>query len=446
MGNDLVKQDINFLENPLWVLSEHPQKEIRISNNRGEFLITSGQKLPERTDINFLLYLLQVSQKSGYVQKLELTRYEVIKECELTACEINYERLEESLNRWKFVGIKFKGTFYDNKEYLTKAFGIINEYAIDKQTKKLKIEFNKSFLEMVKSTNYCKYIDFKKYIRLRRPVSSRLYELLLKTFVDRKEWEIEALKLAQKLTLGEGGKKKLYPADIKIKIDPAVNEINQKTELRIELETRKNDNKQIIFRFKLIKNIEKEKKEQENNEFQELIYLLKEDYRDSKGLNNELKRYYTKFGYDYVKYNIIYANKKATKAYTGFLKTALRENWGEVLKLEEAKTIKQEVIKQTELQEKRKTDGALKTREDQEYQTSLKVSTFVNTLEKEEKAMFISSVLEYLQGKQEFVIAQMALNANSEIKAATVSMFFEAFKNCYNSYIQLNRLNFEMVS
>lgn len=445
MGNDLIKQDINFMENPLWVLSEHPQKELKITNDRGEFLITSGQKLPERTDMIFLLYLLKISQKSGYVQKLELTRYEILTECDLNRSEINYDRLEESLNRWKFVGIKFKGTFYDNREYLTKAFGIINEYAIDKDTKKLKIEFNKSFLEMVKSTNYCKFIDFKRYIRLRKPVACRLYELLLKTFLDRQEWEIEAMKLAKKLTLGEGGKKKLYPADIKIKIDPAVNEINQKTELQIEFETRKNKDRQVIFRFKLLKNIETEKQEQENNELQSLTDLLKDGYKDSKGLKDSIKRSYLKHGYDYVKYNILYANKKAFKAYAGFLKNALVENWGEESRLEYEKIANQEELKQIELANKQKTEDEARIKEDQACQTNRQISDFVNNLDNQEKERFINSVLDYLKGKPEFVIAKMALNKNPVIKPVTVSMFFDAFQACYNSYIQLNTIDSEIV-
>jgi hypothetical protein len=35
----------------------------------------------------------------------------------------------------------------------------------------------------------------------------------------------------------------------------------------------------------------------------------------------------------------------------------------------------------------------------------------------------------------------MALKNNPVIKPVTVSMFFDAFNTCYNSYIQLNRLN-----
>jgi hypothetical protein len=444
MGNDLVKQDINLMENPLWVLSDNPQKELRITNDRGNFLIKSGDKLPERTDINFLLYLLKVSQKSGYVQKLELTRYEIIKECELTACEVNYNRLKESLKRWKYVGIEFKGTFYDNKAYSTKAFGIINEYSIDEVTKKLKIEFNKSFLEMVKNTSYCKYIDFKKYIRLRKPVSSRLYEILLKTFVERNEWEIEALKLAEKLTIIPKGNRGLYPADIKIMIIPAINEINEKTELRIEMETRKNDNKQLIFKFKLIKNMDNEKQEQENNEIQTLIDMLKEDYRDSKALKDTLKRYHARYGHDYVKYNILYANKKASKAYAGFLKNALKENWGAESKLEQEKIARLEETRRIELEEKRKTKEEAEIREEHAWKININIANFVNNLEYQEKDRFINSVLEYLQGKPEFQIAIKALDSNSQITPTNVAMFLEAFKTCYNSYIQLNRLDFEL--
>jgi hypothetical protein len=445
MGNELVKQDINFMENPLWVLSEHPQKELRINNDRGEFIIKSGHNLPERTDINFLLYLLKVSQKSGYVQKLELTRYEILTECELNRSEINYNRLEESLKRWKFVGIEFKGTFYDNKAYSTKAFGIINEYSIDKETKKLKIEFNKSFLEMVKGTNYCKYIDFKKYIRLRKPVSSRLYELLLKTFVERNEWEIEALKLAEKLTIIPKGNRDLYPADIKIMITPAIKEINEKTELRIEMESRKNDNKQLIFKFKLIKNMETEKQEQENNEIQTLIDLLKEDYRDSKALKDALKKYHARYGNDYVKYNILYANKKASKAYAGFLKNALKENWGAESKLEQEKIARLEETRRIELEEKRKTEEEAGIREEYAWKININIANFVNNLEYQEKNRFINSVLEYLQDNGQFYIAKMALNTDSQITPVTVAMFIDAFKSCYNSYIQLNSLDFDLV-
>lgn len=446
MSNELVKQDINLMENPLWVLSEYPEKELKIvKKNGGEYVITSGYKMPERIDMNFLLFFIMNSQKNGYVQKLEFTRHEILHACGIGRSEDKYERLEDSLKRWINVVISFKGTFYNNNKYINKTFNIINHFVIDEKSKKLKLELNKYFIEEIKYSNFCRYIDFDKYKRLRKPVSSRLYEILLKNFVERQEWEIEAMNLAAKLTLGQSGNRKLYPADVKIKITPAINEINEKTELRIELETRKNKDKQLIFKFKLIKNLEIEKQEQENKEIQTLTALLKEGYENSKGISNALKKYYAQFGYDYVKYNILYANKKATKDYSGFLKSSLEENWGEGLKLEQDKTAKQEQLRQIELEEKRKIEEETRIKEELAYKTSLNIASFVNNLENQDKERFINSVFEYLQGRDEFIIAKMALNSTSKIKPATVAMFFEAFKNCYNSYIQLNSLDFNLV-
>ena len=296
MSNELVRQNINFMENPLWSLSETPAKEFKITNDRGEFILKAGYKVPERTDMIFLLYLLKFSQENGYIEKLELTRYEILKSCDLTICEINYARLKESLERWISIVTEFKGTFYDNNEYLTNTFHFIDSYSIDRKTKKLKISFNDQFLLMVKESNFVKYIDFEEYKQLKRPVSNRLYELLLKTFVNRKEWEIEALKLGEKLTIQDKSGRGIYPSDVRAKIIPAINEINKNTELKIELDERRNKANQVIFTFKLLKKQEKERKEKkktEDGKIQELINLLKEEYRDNESLLEALRKHYS---------------------------------------------------------------------------------------------------------------------------------------------------------
>ncbi|MEI8209936.1 MAG: hypothetical protein WCG16_12070, partial [Methylococcales bacterium] len=51
--------------------------------------------------------------------------------------------------------------------------------------------------------------------------------------------------------------------------------------------------------------------------------------------------YENKYGFDYVKRNIIYSNAKAVKSYVGFLNNALKEDWGQDYELEQ----KEEVIK-----------------------------------------------------------------------------------------------------
>jgi hypothetical protein len=445
MGSELVKQDINLMENPLWALSENPAKEIKISNDRGEYILRSGYKVPERVDMNFLLYLLMTSQKKGYVKTFELTRYDVLKSCGMGARDRDYARLEDSLQRWKLTGISFKGTFYDNKEYLIKSFNILNGFSIDKKTKKLKVKLNEDFLMMIKNSNFCKYINFDEYKKLRKPISSRLYEILLKTFKDRKEWEIEALKLAEKLTLWSASNEKHYASDVKAKVIPAINEINKKTELEIEFEARKNNQDQTIFKFKLIKDLQITKQELENetDNIKSLAEMLREGFKENKNLLEALRTHFNKSGYDYVKNNIIYANSKASKAYIGFLKNALKENWGDEIRQAEEKKQEEIKLKAIKAEEEKLKEAEAYIQREQEYHENQKISDFVSALNKKDRVKFINSIFDYLEDKDQnsYKIAKMHLNINKEITGFTVGMLSDAFKFCYNNYIQTNKIS-----
>lgn len=442
MGNELVKQDINLMENPLWALSENPSKEIKINNERGEYVLRSGYKVPERVDMNFLLYLLMVSQKKGYIKTIELTRYDVLKSCGMGARDRDYARLEDSLQRWKLTGISFRGNFYDNKEYLVKSFNILNGFSIDKKTKKLKVKLNEDFLLMIKNSNFCKYIKFDEYKKLRKPISSRLYELLLKTFKDRQEWEIEAFKLAEKLTIQARGNRKLYASDLKVMLIPAINEINKKTELEITMDTRKNQQDQTIFKFKILKELQiiQQEIKSENDNIKSLTEMLREGFKENKNLLEALRMHFNKFGYDYVKNNIIYANLNSQKAYIGFLKNALKENWGDEIKQAEAKKLEETKRKEIKLEEKRKREAEEDRKREQEYQEKEQICNFINALNKKAKEKFISSVLSYLEDKDNYKTAKMILNKNEKLGISTIFMFLDAFEICYNSYIQTNKI------
>jgi hypothetical protein len=52
-------------------------------------------------------------------------------------------------------------------------------------------------------------------------------------------------------------------------------------------------------------------------------------------LRRTITQYYQERGYEYVRWNILYANKKAKKSYSSYLQQALRENWAEEWKEEE---------------------------------------------------------------------------------------------------------------
>lgn len=61
----------------------------------------------------------------------------------------------------------------------------------------------------------------------------------------------------------------------------------------------------------------------------ELIELLPQSQKARKTILRALELYLEKYGFDYVKRNILYANAKAEKSYAGFLIQALEADWGQ---------------------------------------------------------------------------------------------------------------------
>ena len=122
MKKDLIRHNINFLEHPLWFqndrLAENSLSGITWSDEAG-YTYRCGYKMPVKTDAIFLLYLLLQSQENNYTEVITLTRYQMLKDCGKGHSKVSYDRLEDSLERWKMVGIKFEGTFYNGKAYIS---------------------------------------------------------------------------------------------------------------------------------------------------------------------------------------------------------------------------------------------------------------------------------------------------------------------------------------
>ena len=246
---DFIKQDINFLENPIWF-----QDELLANKNENGYvwkdvskgyIYRAGYKPTVKQDNIFLTYLLLKSQQNGWVDKLETTRFEILRGCNLTPSKDKYKRLEDSLKRWEHVKIEFKGTFYDAKAYETLHFGIIDSWGIDENNKKLYIRFSPEWLLCIKSSNFFKMIEFNTLKILKTPLVIRLYEILVKSFQGRSEWQINALKLAQKIPLN-----RKYASEIRIKVEPAIQRINVQTSLKVTMETVKKERGNLLFIFR----------------------------------------------------------------------------------------------------------------------------------------------------------------------------------------------------
>jgi hypothetical protein len=58
------------------------------------------------------------------------------------------------------------------------------------------------------------------------------------------------------------------------------------------------------------------------------LALVPEQHRQKKTILSALESFEKKYGFDYVKRNILYSNIKADKSYAGYLNNALRDDWG----------------------------------------------------------------------------------------------------------------------
>src|SRR3990172_1701505 len=311
----VLKDDINFLEYPNWLISKrNSPKTYTIKKDNGEYVISTTEnidRLPDRIDKIILYYLMSLLMKNNFEDRVvDVSRYQIAKEA---LGSLRYDRIMLGLRRWHKVSIDFNGTFYDGDGYSTRCFHIVDDVIL--KNNNLKIFFNVQFLEQIKASQYFKLINFNEYKRLKRPVSARLYEILIKTFKDRDIWQIGIIKLAEKLTLEKReGKENYYPSDLIIKLRPAINEINKNTGLKINFNYNKETH---ICTFAKVKPIDssnsKNKPEEtplpEDKNFKALTSLLPAEHQGKKTILESIASSDQKHGFDYTARNIKYTNR-----------------------------------------------------------------------------------------------------------------------------------------
>lgn len=341
----LVKQDINFLEYPLWFQDGHATE---VSENgylwedREGFIYRAGYKPPIKTDAIFLMYLMLRCQSEGWSSSVSLTRFEILKACGMGTSKQNYERLADSLMRWKMVGIEFEGTYYTGSDYITVNFGIIDAWELNHTTKELTVHFSPFWIKHVRSSTYFKLLDFEQIKAFSSPLASRLYELLIKTFQGRNTWKIDAKKLAIKMTMPETS-----AGHIVRRIKSAVKQINAKAELQIELEVQKPRRGKAILTFRRMQAVSsidtqnegfsgEVQSGQQRDPLEELLDMAPAKPRKQKGVRALLTRALKKYEFEYIQRNVMYTNKKYKRSYRGYLAKALEHDWGGDWWLEQA--------------------------------------------------------------------------------------------------------------
>lgn len=250
---DIVKHDRNFMEHPLWFqdqkLTSRKDEQGYVyswTDDKG-YTFTSRYKVPTRKDFLYLMFLMMKAQEKGYPDTITLTRAAIVRGCGFAKNTQEYKRLEEGLERWKFVGIGFAGTFYSGKEYETLSFGVVSSWGIEKKTKRLWVRFNPEWITYQKESRFFELLEFNKIKQLQDPLSTRLYEILKKNLSLRSQWQIDSVKLARKIPMNEG-----YPAHINPKIKTAVKRISKKIGFQMDLEIKQVERGKTTLVFTLV--------------------------------------------------------------------------------------------------------------------------------------------------------------------------------------------------
>ncbi len=435
MSKDLVKQNANFLEYPLWFQDD----KLAIKSEDGfcwkdiaGYVYHSGYRIPTKTDGIFLLYFLLQSQKKDYAQEIVLTRYQTLKDCGLSISRIWYDRLKESLDRWLRVDISFQGKFYDGKEYLHKAFHIVESWEIEKETKPLKIQFSSNFLKMMQSRGFFKYINFQEFKALRSPLATRLYEILSKNFIARDEWPCDAIKLAEKIPMNER-----FPADIIPKIRTSLSRINKHTSSNFELEVRRNEPGKAILVFKKLPDnpkpvIEKEAKPvfkmPEDEDFKSLVSMIPVSMRTHKTILEMILHAFQKHEFQYVARNIQYTNINAKKNYRSYLCKALKLDYG--LAVEEDETARKivEMENKKKIEEHELKSRAEKAQQKIEQEKADRAKVFISSLSAESISKLREEAFESLDDANKALVNRKSAVAEIVMKLAMNKIALERMK------------------
>lgn len=355
----VMKQDLNFLAYPLWFQVSRATQKAVWTHPQG-YVFEADYRAPDQVDALFLMYILMRAQQENYQPRQLLSRYEILKGC---GCPVNpqyLDRLEDSLKRWSSVSLHFKESFFQDGEYLTRHFKILHSATLKEKERRLDIRLDAEFLETLQHSRHFKYVDFNFYRLLRRPVSRRLFELLTAMFKESNQWRISLIDLGHDLTLYYRKRRRkdgeieevLYPSDVLTAVKAALEEINK---LSTDIETLrelgtdpreiyavtyevqgKRKYKSITFHKASLshlfdalteeKEVPRQVKDFAEPYLEELLSFLK---RTSRPLRDLVSKYYRAEGYDYVKWNIFYANRNGARNYVSYLKLCLQHNWAQ---------------------------------------------------------------------------------------------------------------------
>lgn len=201
--------------------------------------VTGSEKygLPTAKDDQVLTALIQLTGIANNFTSPEVpfTKHQVIELLHWDDSGWAYDRVEESLHRWKDVSVHYWNAWRDHEKGTwtdTEAVGIIDYFKIsdgrrtqgaEKRNERSRFVWNRELFKSFQA-GYMKPLDFGFYRALKRPAAQRAYRFLDKRFHHKPEWEFDLHTFAcEKLGLSRN----YDTGQLKARLHPAMTELEK---------------------------------------------------------------------------------------------------------------------------------------------------------------------------------------------------------------------------
>ena len=214
----------------------------------GEVCICNGIEFPNPDAVDLLLYLIVSLEKNNWERKLTFESLRrLIREIYgvKTAGKTWVDQIKRSLIIWSNHKYYFPKSFLWHGQLIEIFFGVIDDWEIKSQGRgkpaKIEITFNEKFVEICKNTDWYRRPSWLEIKKLRKEVAKSLYMLAInyKPNERAKTWRIyidKDLKSWYRNALNSlANPKYLKPYYVLKRLNGAIEEINQKTNLQMEL-------------------------------------------------------------------------------------------------------------------------------------------------------------------------------------------------------------------
>lgn len=202
-----------------------------------EFFVQNNNKSINRFDIKILEYVitsLKYTTESKLLTSIELSRYQISMGVYKTRNSRNYKRIDEALGIWNDLNItKYKSGHKPEKP--NGNFKIFKDFS-ENQENKLSFTFSEEFIDFFVNNNELKRLKEKADIVFKNAFTADLYNLFKEILSGSEIFRVSYEELKKRL------KSKIkYPSQLFIRLQSAVNEINDTVKVNYQVEYNKKE-------------------------------------------------------------------------------------------------------------------------------------------------------------------------------------------------------------